>query len=347
LLIFLGMNLFRFLLICLTINMLCSAVFAQNSDEARALVKAGIQLNNDKKYLEAVDKFKQALKIDTGYLYADFELAFTLFNADKGMDGLPYLNKVLTQSTSMLGGAYDLLGSIYDKDKQTDKAITAYQAGIKAKPDFQRLYYNLGIVYFRTKRYPEAERCAIEAIKLEPTHASSTRMYALVCFHQNKRAEALLGLCSFILLEPQTAPSAEAFGNIQHILQGGALKPEPGDMAPHPIDANTIALNQAITLGITDAAKKKFATPAELLTEQLKNIFTNIGQLTEKQTASDFFRNYYAAYFYKLAQSGNMPAFAHLISASLNKDDYAKWIAAHSKEVADLDAWMKGTARSF
>ena len=340
------MDVFRFLLICIAINMACSAAIAQNNEEARALVKDGIRLNNDKKYPEAVDKFKQALKIDTGYLYADFELAFTLFNAEKGMEGLPHLNKVLNQSTSMLGGAYDLLGSIYDKDKQTDKAIAAYQAGIKAKPDFQRLYYNLGIVYFRTKRYPEAERCAIEAIKLEPTHASSTRMYALVCFHQNKRAEALLGLCSFILLEPQTGRSAEALGNIQHILQGGALKPEPGEM-PHIIDANTVALNDAITRGVAEAAKKKFASPADLLAEQLKNIFTNIGQLAEKQIGNDFFRNYYAAYFYKLAQSANMPAFAHLIGASLNKDEYVKWAAAHSKEVADLDSWMKGTARNF
>jgi hypothetical protein len=172
-------------------------------------------------------------------------------------------------------------------------------------------------------------------------------MYALVTFHQNKRAAALMGLCSFLLLEPQTARSAEAFGNIQHILQGGALKPEPGEMVSHAIEANTNALNLAITQGVADAGKKKQATATDLLTEELKNIFINIGRLAEKQTGNDFFRTYYIAYFYKLAQSPNMPAFAHLISASVNKDDYAKWLVAHGKEMADLDNWVKTTGRDF
>jgi tetratricopeptide (TPR) repeat protein len=143
------MKFFRAVFICITLVTAFHKTFAQNNDDARALVKAGMQLNNDKKYTEAVEKYKQALKIDTGYLYADFELAFSLFNADKGIEGIPYLNKVIKQSTTMVAGAYDLLGSIYDKDHQTDKAIEAYKAGIKANPGFQRLYYNLGIVYFR------------------------------------------------------------------------------------------------------------------------------------------------------------------------------------------------------
>ena len=318
---------------------------AQNSDDARALVKEGRSLNDAGKYADAIEKYRQALKIDTGNLYADFQMAFSLFQFNKGNEAIPYIQKVINGNNNLSAGAYDLLGSVYDKNHQTKEAIEAYKEGINANPKFQRLYYNLGIVYSRGRQYADAEKCATDAIKLEPTHASSMRMYALVTFHQNKRAAALLGLCSFILLEPNTARSAEAFGNIQHILQGGALKPEPGVAIANAVDPNTFNLNQAITQAVAEAAKSKHTTAADELAAQLKGIFININSLVEKHPSDSFFDKYLAAYFYKLAQSPNMPAFARLISQSTPES--AKWIKDNPQQMAALDGWVKTTERGF
>ncbi|GAC1312687.1 MAG: hypothetical protein NVSMB24_34660 [Mucilaginibacter sp.] len=237
----------------------CNAALAQSNGDAKALVHEGVQLNDQGKYAEAIEKYNQALKIDPENIYADFELAYTLFVSGKGTDGIPYLQKVVAANTSLTAGAYDLLGTIYDKDNQKDKAIEAYNAGIKANPGYQRLYYNLGIVYSRYKQYAEAEKCAIEAIKLDPKHASSQRMYALVTFHQNKRVPALLGFCSFILLEPNTARSTEAYNNIQHILQGGVLKDANGGttitLSPKD-DTETSAQNLSISMSVISGQQK-------------------------------------------------------------------------------------------
>ena len=322
---------------------------AQNADDVRSLIKQGEQLNDEGKYTEAIEKYNQALKIDPENIYADYELAFSLFSSGKGSEGIPYIEKVIKANTSLNAGAYDLLGSIYDKDNQTQKAIEAYKEGIKVNPNYQRLYYNLGIVYSRDKQYAEAEKCAIEAIKLDTKHASSQRMYALVTFHQNKRVPALLSLCSFILLEPNTQRSAEAYNNIQHILQGGVLKDANGSTTIQlsPKDGQeTSTLNMGISMIVLSGQTKKL-TGMDLLEYQLKSIFTLAGQLAEKKTEKDFFDKFFVDYFYKLAQSANMPAFARLVSSSANKEEYAKWASDHAKEVADLDSWVKGTERGF
>jgi tetratricopeptide (TPR) repeat protein len=307
----LGMKSFRYLLLILLINLFAGSAFAQTNEDAHALVKEGIKLNDEKKYAEAIEKYNQALKIDTGYLFADYQMAFSLYALDKGKDGIPYLEKVIKAGTFLNAAACDLLG----------------------------------LVYFRDKQYAQAEKYAIEAIKIDPKHASSQRMYALVCFHQNKRAAALLGFCSFILLEPNTARSPEAFGNIQHILQGGTLKPEPGENALPTIDADNATLNQALTKAVADAAKQKYTSAGELLAAQLKKIFISVGQLAEKQTGNDFFRKYLAAYFYQLAQSPNVPAFARQISMS--KPESAKWVNEHPQQMNELYLWIKSTERSF
>jgi tetratricopeptide (TPR) repeat protein len=322
---------------------------AQNNEDANSLIKEGVQLSNQAKYAEAIDKYNQALKIDPANVYADYQLAYSLFALNKGKEAIPYIEKVIKANTALNAGAYDLLGNIYDKDNETEKAIEAYKEGIKIKPDYQRLYYNLGLVYFRVKQYAEAEKYAIEAIKLDSKHASSQRMYALVTFHQNKRVPALLGLCSFILLEPNTQRSAEAYNNIQHILQGGVLKETNGNttIPVSPTEAKeTASLNMVITKTVLSGQTKKL-TGIDLLEFELKNIFISAGQLSEKKTDKSFFDKFFVDYFYKLAQSANMPAFTRLVSSSASKEEYAKWAGNHNKEVVDLDSWVKGTERGF
>jgi len=321
-----------------------SAVFAQTAPDASPLIKEAVQLNKNGKYTEAAGKYAEALKLDSTNVYANYGIAFSLLASGKGDEGIPYLQKVVRSNSSITAWAYDLLGSIYDKDRNSAKAIEAFNAGVKTDPKYQRLYYNLGLVYFRDKNYGEAEKCAVQSLKLDPKHASSQRMYALVCFHQNKRANALLGLCSFILLEPNTARSAEAYGNIQHILQGGVLKADPG-APPLMVDANSIALNQAISKAVAETGKKKYATAGDLLTAQLTAIFTAIGPLADAQNGDAFFTKYDADYFYKLAQSPNMPAFARLISQSTPES--AEWVKNNAQAMGALDEWVKGTERGF
>ncbi|PTQ99859.1 TPR repeat protein [Mucilaginibacter yixingensis] len=329
----------RFSLILLLV-IACAITYAQ---DARSLIKEGADLSSAKQYTAAIEKYKAALVIEPNNPQANYQLAFALNQTGKSTDAIPYLQKATTgdASANMKSGAYALLGSIYDQAKQPAKAIENYKQALTLTPDDQQLQYNLGLAFFRNHQYVEAEQCAINSLKLAPQHSASMRLYALVAFHQNKRAPALLGLCSFLLMEPNTPRSSESYSNIQHIIQGGDLKPEPGEVAPHHIDAETNALNQAISSAVATEAKRRYFVAADKFTQQLQAIFAAIGPLAEKQQHGSELFKAPAARFYKLSQSGNMPAFARLISQSSDKASVA-WIAAHSDEMGKLDEWLKG-----
>jgi len=339
-------NLVALILAVTTLN-----VFAQDKGSVSQLVKEGVQLNNQRNYSDAIDKYNEALKIDPENAQANYEMAFTLVSSGKGNDGIPYVEKAIEKSNSpqFKAACYDMLGSIYDNDHQTQKAIEAYKSGIQINPKYQRLYYNLGLTYFRNKQFADAEANAIEAIKLDPKHASSLRMYALVTFHQNKRVNALMGFCSFLLLTPRGAQAAEAFGNIQHILQGGVLKDAGGKntiiLSPKGNQENE-TMNLAISVSVLSGQNKKL-TGMNLLEYELKSIFSIAGETSEKKTDKDFYDKFFADYFYKLAQSNNMPAFTRLVSLSANKDTNTKWMSEHDDQVKALDSWLANTAREF
>ncbi|HTK20195.1 MAG TPA: tetratricopeptide repeat protein [Mucilaginibacter sp.] len=345
------MNRLRKNLVTLILAVVTLNVFAQDKGSVPDLIKEGVQLNDQGKYADAIAKYSEALKLEPENAQANYEMGFTLVQSGKGIDGIPFVEKAIEKNNSLQlkAACYDMLGSIYDNDHQTQKAIEAYKNGIQVNPKYQQLYYNLGLTYFRNKQFADAEANAIEAIKLDPKHASSLRMYALVTFHQNKRVNALMGFCSFLLLNPQGPQAAEAFGNIQHILQGGVLKDASGKstiiLSPKDNQENA-TMNLAISMSVLAGQNKKLSG-LDLLEFELKSIFTIAGETSEKKTDKDFYDKFFVDYFYKLSKSDNMPAFTRLVSLSANKDANTKWMSEHDDLVKALDNWLATTDRSF
>jgi tetratricopeptide (TPR) repeat protein len=278
-----------------------------SGQDAAALLKEGQQFSSEKKYPEAIEKYKSALSAEPDNARANYEMAYALFASGKGLAGVPYLDKAIKANTSvaLTAASYSLLGSIYGDAKQFQKSIDAYKEGIKTDSTNQRIYYNLGIAYYRDKQYADAQQNFTSAIARDSADAGSVRMYALSAFHQNKRADALLGFCRFLQLEPNTPRSKEAFGNLQNILQKGTLPPEPGYQPTPAVKAEALAQNKVINEVLAGFMTRKYASQTALLTAQLKELFTAFGD-----------GYMFAAYFNKLAQTDNLPAFVRVINQS-------------------------------
>ncbi|GAA4314583.1 hypothetical protein GCM10023149_10790 [Mucilaginibacter gynuensis] len=317
----------------------CALSLGALAQDANSLVKEGIELNNARNYTGAIEKYKAALTLEPANINANYQIAFSLNALGKGSDALPYLQNVVegNASANIMAASYGLMGSIYDKLSQAQKSVDSYKLAIKADSTDHSMYYNLGLAYFRNRQYAEAEQSAIAAIGLKPDHAASIRLYALVTFHQNKRMPALLALCHFLWLEPTGAKNDEAYTNLQSILKGGELK---AGQTSGTVSADTRELNQAITTVVAGANNKKYPTPATLLSEQLKAIFAAAGNLAKKQTGGSLLYNKLVNRYYKLAQTGNMPAFANYISQA-NDKGAAAFVKTKSASITALDAWVK------
>jgi len=329
-----------------------SAIFTASSfaQDAHDLIMQGNQLHGQRKFDEAIAKYNEALKAEPENATANYEIAYTLYDAKKPEAAIPYLEKV-TKSPQMglVEAAYCLMGSIYDDGHQPQKAIDAFNAAIKIGPNYPQVFFNLGIAEFRDNRFAEAEQAAIEAMKRAPNNASDQRLYALVTFHQDKRGNALLALCSFLLIEPTGPRAVEAYNNIQSILKGGVLKQGNGNMtiqASANADKDASTLNTGITLTAASAAGKKLQGN-ELLAYDLKNIFALAGQLAEKKTDKNFFDKFFAAYLYKLAQSDQANTLVEIVAAAANQQNAAKWQEDNKAKADALKEWMKNMPREF
>lgn len=334
----------------LSLIILCSVSLSAKAQDANDLIKQGVALHNQGKYAEAIDKFAEILRTDPDNPYANYEMAFSQYAAKISKEAIPHIEKAIKATDTQLSvAAYCLLATIYDENHQSQKAIDTYNTAIKINPNYPQIYYNLAVAYSRNQQYAAAESSAIEAIKHNSQHANSQRLYALVTFHQNKRANALLGFCSFILMQPNGPLAAEAYGNIQHIIQGGVLKDAQGNntvtFSPKDEKENS-TLNLGISMAVLSGQSKKLEG-VDLLEYQLKSIFSLAGQLAEKKTEKTFFDQFFVAYFYKLAQSNNMPAFTHTLTLSDKTIDNAKWGKESTAQISVMAEWLKATERGY
>jgi tetratricopeptide (TPR) repeat protein len=107
------------------------------------------------KYDKAITEFQAALKIDPGFVKADYNLALAYAHARRTDDAVAVLKRLLradpenTQVLSALGWAYHLAG-------RDDDALSQYSAVIGLSPADLNALYNSGIILWKLKRPQEA-----------------------------------------------------------------------------------------------------------------------------------------------------------------------------------------------
>ncbi|WPU98817.1 tetratricopeptide repeat protein [Mucilaginibacter sp. cycad4] len=319
--------------------------YAQQKDEAKVLLDAGVTLHNQGKYDEAIEKYKAAAKLKPDYDDAYYEIGYSLFSSGKEKEAIPYLEKVLSLNPNA-AGAYDMLGSIYDDDKQTAKAIEYYRKGLKMDPSYQRLHFNIAITLFRDGQTAEAETYAASAIKLQPKHASSHRIYAMILADQKKLGCALLAWCSFLILEPNTKRSDYAYNRIHEILTYGIKKTGDKSVNINIAEADLNSGNLMLPMTILNATLGKTGLSAtDSLKLQLTQIFKAAPIFYGDKGNGTFFNNYYADYFKKLGESENMEAFARVVSLTVRQDENTKWFKENQPKLSALDSWVANTKR--
>jgi protein O-GlcNAc transferase len=110
--------------------------------------------------------------------------------------------KAISNGTRMVGETYFLLGDGYQRSRNVDGAIAAYQKAISAKPDNYRAYRSLSEVFRSENRFDEAAATTKEGLKRFPNDAD---MYTDLSWYLSlggKPDEAIAAAKSAITLQP-------------------------------------------------------------------------------------------------------------------------------------------------
>jgi Tfp pilus assembly protein PilF len=343
----------NFLLACL----LYTTAFSQQKQEAEKLVSQGIAYHDKGDYDNAIALYDKALELDKDNLTALAEKALSLLYAQKLDAAIQCCEKALEKhpGEKQLSNIYVTLGNALDGKNQPEKAIAAYDEGIRLFPDYYQLYFNKGITLFMNKKYDDALSNFQKAVLIEPDHAGSHNAIARLMNLKEKRIASLLAYCRFLVLEPQSKRAAENLETLHKMMKENVKQTgdnsvsvtisadmlgdvTKGKKTPeNSFGAEELMLSMASALDFDDKYKdqnevQQFIRKFDAICASLKN-----GQKENK----GFFWSYYAPYFIQLKDHDFLETFAYLIHASSDEAYITAWLKLHTKEIGEFYQWSK------
>jgi tetratricopeptide (TPR) repeat protein len=189
---------------------------------AHAHANLGFAYGNLGRYTEAVEAYKQAIRLRPDDASAHFNLGdyasahFNLGHAYVKLGRYDEAIEACKQAIRLkpdLVSAHLTLGNAYDKLGRYDETIEACEQAIRLKPDLAEAHYILGNTYVKLGRNAEAIEAFKQAIRLKPGLANAHYNLGNTYAKLGRNAEAIEAFKQAIRLKPDWAEAHYILGN--------------------------------------------------------------------------------------------------------------------------------------
>jgi tetratricopeptide (TPR) repeat protein len=141
-------------------------------DTADARYKTAIALMEDGKPAAAIPLLEEAIKLNPDEWAYNYEIAYSKYMQAAYNDAVNILKK-LVKRKDINSRVYQLLGNAYDLSGKRDKALEAYEKGLKAFPGAGNLYLERGVMEVNVKDYTKAVSYFEKGIEVDPMFPSN------------------------------------------------------------------------------------------------------------------------------------------------------------------------------
>lgn len=187
-----------------------------NPESALAWVGAGDCCSNLGRYEEAIQAYKEAIRLKPDYA-AYNNLANTYYELGRYEEAIRAIQQAIRLEPEHAGGYYNL-GNACDELGRYEEAIQAYKKAIRLKPDYANAHFGLGIANYNSGRYQEAIQAYRQAISLKPDFAEAHNSLGNVYRELGRYEEAIQAIQQAIRLKPGFAKAYMSLGLIYNEL---------------------------------------------------------------------------------------------------------------------------------
>lgn len=164
----------------------------------------GIAYGRLKRYNDAVEALRQALRINPEYAAAWYNLGNAYFYLKRYNESIEAYRQALRIDPEDADAWYNL-GRAYYHLKRHNDAIDAYRQALRINPENADAWNNLGEAYGHLGRYNDAIEACRQALRIDPEYASAWRNIGIAYGVSGNRTEALNAVRELRRLDPAGA----------------------------------------------------------------------------------------------------------------------------------------------
>jgi len=138
-------------------------------DYAVAHYNLGVTYGSLGRYQDAIESYKQAIRIKPDFAEAHCNLGVAYGILGRYEDAVEAFKQVIRINPDLVEAHY-LLGITYGKLGRYQDEIESFKQAIRIKPDFAEAHYNLGVAYGELGRWQDAVESFKQAIRIKPDY---------------------------------------------------------------------------------------------------------------------------------------------------------------------------------
>jgi tetratricopeptide (TPR) repeat protein len=177
---------------------------SQGSENAEQFFKQGVSYYESGQYQQAIEAYKQAVKLAPEYADANYNLGMAYSSLGQYKEAIEAYKRAIRIKPDYEAAYYNL-GHAYSNLKKYDDSVKAFRQAIRKKPDYVDAYYGLGNAYLDSGEDEKAVHTFEEAIRLKPDNPYAYFNLGLLYFPNGPHAEAIDAFTQAILRDPRYA----------------------------------------------------------------------------------------------------------------------------------------------
>ena len=144
----------------------------QSVSRAAGLAEEGDKLADERKFPEAIDAYKLAIRLDANYAPAYGGLGDAYFNSGNSEQALTAYKEQVRLAPNDADAQYDL-GFFYNAMGRHGEAFAPLVKATSLDPNFAEAYYGLGYAYLRGAEFEKSVSFLKSAIRIKPDYGEA------------------------------------------------------------------------------------------------------------------------------------------------------------------------------
>ncbi len=189
--------------------------YGQNA-KAEELIHEGVELHDEGKFKEAIDKYNEALTLDPKSVQAIYELSLSYLALQDYQNASKYSTQVVNSGNKQLSpGAYAVKSEALAGMDKVDEAIALLQEGLIKNGDGFVLHYNLALNYYKKGDNDKTLEHVKRSIDLDKSHSGAFLLNAYALNDSGLWVQSILSFQMFFSWSPtangRRAPSRKCW----------------------------------------------------------------------------------------------------------------------------------------
>ena len=353
----------RISFILFSVVFLNSLVIFSQDQSAQELIREGVEMHDEGEFEEAIDRYNEALEIDSTLVEAIYELSLSYLALKDYENAELYSTQIINSDDPKLSiGSYAVKSEALAEQNKVDNAIELLNQGLNKYGDDYQLHFNLALNHYKKADIDKTLFHVKRAIDLDKTHSGAFLLNAYALNDSGLWVQSVLSLQMFLLLEPDSKRSKNAF---EEMLQTMQIK-----KTDKPVERSFI--QQQMMRNRPDTASISEDTPPLSVEEGLnrervyQTITTTLNSLSENSENIDEFTifktvnsevmkilksesigikegiiwTFYIPFFSRISNSDYYDTFCRYISVSYFPESL-EWWKENPSEAIDFVTWFE------